>query len=118
MKKILAILSIIFITPLTAMATCSSAPIPPVALEQPQLSVDELEIIKTNLETYYMSVSAYRDCINNLIANIAPSDTPAEYFDSPEYQNQFDTYIQLLDIVETQMKAVTNRFNYLTENAN
>lgn len=118
MKKQLIALSLTLFLPLAAFADCGAIPNPPMILELPQLDTAQLEIAKGELETYLSMITEYRDCVDLKISNLAPADSPIEYFDSAEYQGQFDSYAQLSDAAETRMSLATERFNYLLENSN
>ena len=118
MKKYAIALSILFFIPTAAFANCGVVPVPPTALESAQLDADQLEVVKGELSEFFVEIETYRRCVDQMISNIAPADAPLEYFDSQEYQAQFDTYEQLSSAAENKMKLATERFNYLVGIAN
>jgi len=118
MKKYALALSLLFIAPTAAQASCGVIPTPPQILELAQLDAPQLETVKGEMSDFFEEVSTYRNCVDDLISGIAPADAPIEYFDSAEYQAQFDSYAQLSEAAELRMKLAVDRFNYLVEIAN
>lgn len=109
----LLLMPLALLVSLSVSANCGDVPIPPFFLEQAQLQTDALDGHKVELETYLESVETYHSCIDEQIAQIAPADAPMEFYDSPEYQSQFDSFTALSETADSRMKLAVERYNYL-----
>jgi len=98
-----------------ASANCGNNPTAPQDLAQAQLTIQQLEILKSELDSYFTEVDTYKFCIDQQVSQLAPADAPLEYFDSPEYQVQFEELESLLQNAESRKAATVERFNYLVE---
>ena len=72
-----------------------------------------LKTIFYQLNVIFEIVENYLACVDEQIAQIAPADAPMEYYDSPEYQSQFDGFKALTDMAESTRDIAVERYNYL-----
>jgi hypothetical protein len=114
-RQLVLLLTLLFSS--GAYANCGIVPQPPELLTQAQLSTQEVESLQTQISGYIETVEEYRTCIDGNISQIAPADAPEEYFDSPEYQAEFDAYAVLSETAATNMQIAVDRYNYLLVNS-
>ena len=105
---------LLLFTPGIAMGnSCGAIPSAPDLLEEAQLASAQLETLDPQMEGYFSDIEAYRGCIDNEVAQLAPVDATEEYFTSAAYQQAFQDLIGYSEQAQQQMGLAIERYNYL-----
>lgn len=96
---------------------CGALPKTLAALEQSQLTIDQLSALDTEIDTYIGKANAYSVCLDREIASLTPENATKAHFDSAEYQANFDAIRNKITFSEAQKESVLARHNYLLEHA-
>lgn len=110
------LLSLLFASTSSA-ANCGYLPTPPSALEENQLTLDQISVLETAVETYIAQVDGYMACLDEAIGSLAPADATEAFYESAEYQTRFDALRSQITVAEAQKITALERHNYLLENA-
>jgi hypothetical protein len=116
-NKIISAL-ILFIVPTVAFANCGSVPEAPQLLEEVQLNSDQLISVGNDMSAFFETTASFKACVDDLIASIAPADATEEYFESTQYQSEFQRLFSYNELADLKMAAATERYNYLISIAN
>ena len=110
-RYLLLVLPILFST--VGYANCGAIPASPALLERAQLTHQELEALEPQMDEFFEQTTEYRKCIDELMSTLVPEGVDESYFETAEYQANFQTFSNLADQAENHMNTVIERYNYL-----
>lgn len=109
-------------------SACGAQPVAPQLLSQSQITLDQLEALKSDMQSYKGAVETFIDCVETVVEGLVPdtsnlSDEVVQseaFLETPEfiaYQSEVDALNGMIDITFTQVKSNTQLYNQLVVSA-